>query len=101
MSSRGFHVTIPSLGLTAFANPLERDSQALQRTYWGESSDQRCAHEPKADDVSVDPVPSAFLGDRLAQADQAMFSGHICGLEHLGFLGMNRTHVDDAAAATG
>src|SRR5215470_17201399 len=38
--------------------------------------DERSTHEAGADDVGADPVFPAFLGGRLAQADEAVLGGH-------------------------
>jgi hypothetical protein len=60
--------------------------------------DQWRADKAGADDVGSHAMRGAFLGDNPGEADQAMLGGDIRRLEHRGFLGMDRAHVDNAAA---
>jgi len=39
----------------------------------------------------------AFLGDDLAEADEAVFGGNLRRLEQRGLLGVNRADIDDRA----
>ena len=60
--------------------------------------DERRAHEAGADHVGADAMRGALLGDHLGKTDQAVLGRHIGRLEQRGLLGVDRAHVDDAAA---
>ena len=60
--------------------------------------DERRSHKPRADDVRAHAVLGAFLGHHLGKADEAVLCGDVGSFQQRGFLGVDRAHVDDAAA---
>src|SRR5262245_26842917 len=60
--------------------------------------DQRGADEAGTDHIGPNPVRRTLLGHYLCQTDQAVLGGDVRCLEHRAFLGVNGSHIDDAAA---
>src|SRR5262249_16288637 len=61
---------------------------------------QRSAHEPGTDCVRSYTNCRALLGDRFAQSDQTVFRRDIRRFERTGLLRVDRTHINDGAAAS-
>src|SRR5262245_51255245 len=60
--------------------------------------DKRRANEAGTDHIGPHPMCCTLLGHHLCQTDETVLGSDVGRLEHRGFLGVYRTHVDDAAA---